>query len=69
MKKHMGIKVLLALLFLFVVAAICNLFSLQTIISMTTSSEKMIEETYESVELLNNLNNSFQVLQKDLELI
>ena len=69
MKKHMGIKVLLALLFLFVVAAICNLFSLQTIISMTTSSEKMIEETYESVELLNNLNNSFQVLQKDLELV
>lgn len=69
MKKHMGIKVLLALLFLFVVAAICNLFSLQTITSMTTSSEKMIEETYESVELLNNLNSSFQILQKDLELI
>lgn len=69
MKKHMGIKVLIALLFLFVVATICNLFSLQSITSMTNSSEKMIEETYESVELLNELNSSFQVLQKDLELI
>jgi methyl-accepting chemotaxis protein len=36
---------------------------------MTTGSEKMIEESYESVELLGDLNNSFQVLQKDLELI
>lgn len=69
MKKHISIKVLFAVLILFSVAIGCNFFASSIVTTMSKSSEKMVDECYESIELLGDLNTSFERLQKDIALI
>ncbi len=69
MKKHISIKVLFAIVFLFLSAIICNLIATNIVARMSESSETMVNECYESIALLGNLNSGFERMQKDVELI
>jgi len=69
MRKHISVKVFFAVMILFAVAVLCSFAAARIVTSMSVSAGKMVDDSLGSIELLGDLSQSFESLQKDVELI